>query len=202
MTSLLQELHLLDVRLLLLINHARSPFLDHLMKTVSDFGLFAPLIAAFIIYRLIRGKPPERVMWIVGIAAIISSDILCARILKPLVGRARPFTSVDGLYVLKGSRWLVTDPTIRARFGPTLSWPSCHATNMWTATSYLMSFMPRIGLAVAFLALLVSYSRVYLGLHYPIDCLGGFVVGCLWGLLFVMLAKATNKFFFKGYDRF
>ncbi len=193
MTGLIQQLHSLDVKLLILINHARNPVLDLVMKNISDFGLFFPLIAIFILYRLVKGNWPERIMWIMGILAVISSDILCARILKPLIGRQRPFVDIDHIHVLKGSRWLLTDPAIRAKLGPSLSWPSCHATNMWTAATYLFSFMPRVGAVVALVAVLVCYSRVYLGVHYPLDTVGGLMVGVCWGSLFALCTKAIRK---------
>ncbi len=189
MTGIAGYLQQVDVKLLLLINHARSPALDFVMKTVSDFNLFLPLIAAFIIYRLVRGGTAERIMWIVGILAVISSDAMCARVLKPIIGRYRPYLDIDGLYVFKGHKWLIIDPGLRSGFKPSLSWPSCHAFNIWTAASYIFGFRIAEGLAVALLAVMVCYSRVYLGVHYPLDTLGGMILGILWGLLFAWLAR-------------
>ena len=42
---------------------------------------------------------------------------------------------------------------------------------------------------MALLAVMVCYSRVYLGVHYPLDTLGGMILGILWGLLFAWLAR-------------
>jgi len=193
MIDILGYLHSVDLRLLMAVNHMRSPFLNVLMKTVSDFELFMPFIACFVLYRLIRGSTAERLMWLGGIFAIVTSDALCAKVLKPLVGRQRPFVDIDGLYVLRGAKWLITTHEIRARLGPSLSWPSCHATNMWAAFAYISNFMPRLGAAVAVLAAVVSYSRVYLGVHYPSDCLGGLMVGLLWGGLMAFLVKRLTR---------
>ena len=193
MIDVIGTLHSIDLRLLMAVNHMRSPFLDVLMKTVSDFDLFLPFLAGFVLYRLIKGDNAERLMWLGGIFVIVTSDALCARVLKPLVGRQRPFVDIDGLYVLKGAKWLITDYETRARLGPSLSWPSCHATNMWAAFAYIFSFMPRWGPIVAVLAAVVSYSRVYLGMHYPSDCLGGLMVGLLWGSLMALLVKRLAR---------
>ena len=192
---LLNTIHQADISLFFLINHARSPFLDKLMVKVSDFGLFAPLIAAFIAYRLFKGTNRERFMWVVGIIAVISSDALCARLLKPLVGRLRPYMCLDNVFVYKSGKWIVTSPGFRATLKASLSWPSCHATNMWTAAFFLWGWKRAYGILLFLLATLVSYSRIYLGVHYPLDCLGGALVGLVWGTMLVLIAKKMIEIF-------
>ncbi len=199
---LLNTIHQADISLFFLINHARSPFLDKLMVKVSDFGLFAPFIAVFIVYRLFKGTNRERVMWIVGIVAVVSSDALCARLLKPLFGRLRPYEALDGVYLFKHSKWIITDPQFRKTIAGTLSWPSCHATNCWAVTFYLLGTKRRFGLLFAPIALLVSYSRIYLGVHYPLDCLGGILVGAVWAGVFVFVYRAILSNLRKRYPDF
>ncbi len=187
--ALLDFLYRTDVWLFMVINHARNHLLDTIMVRVSDFGIFAPFIAIFILYRLYKGSNRERVMWLVGIIAIITSDSLCARILKPLIGRMRPYLTMDHVFVYKSGKWLVTSPEFRAMAKKSLSWPSCHATNMWTAASYIWGWNRVYAIPVILLAIIVSYSRVYLGVHYPLDCVGGMLVGLMWGTLLVIIAK-------------
>ncbi len=187
--GILQLFHRMDVSLFYLINHARSPVLDAVMVRVSDFGLFAPFIGAFIVYRLFKGTNRERIMWIMGVVAVVSSDALCARILKPIVGRMRPYISLDHVFLYKSGKWLITTPEFRAVVKKSLSWPSCHATNIWTAAFFISGWNRSYGVPMFFIAAIVSYSRVYLGVHYPLDCLGGALIGLFWGTLLVMIAK-------------
>ncbi len=186
---LLDTVHSMDESLFLMINHTRNGFLDWLMVRISDFGLFAPLIGAFLLYRFIRGSNRERAMWLAGILAIIASDALCARVIKPLVGRMRPYLSLDHIYVYKSGKWILTTPEFREAVKKSLSFPSCHATNMWTAAFFIWGWNRLYALPVFLLAFLVSYSRIYLGVHYPLDCLGGMLVGLLWGTLIVLIVK-------------
>ncbi len=187
--SLLDTIHSMDVSLFLLINHARNGFLDWLMVRISDFGLFAPLIGVFLLYRFIKGSNTERIMWLAGIFAIIASDALCARVIKPLVGRMRPYLTLDHIFVYKSGKWILTTPEFREAVKKSLSFPSCHATNMWTAAFFIWGWNRLYAFPVFLFALLVSYSRIYLGVHYPLDCLGGMLVGLFWGTLIVLIVK-------------
>ncbi len=173
-----------DTHLLFLINHARSGSLDAAMPVLSDFKMLLPLLVPFLAYRLWRGDRQERLLWIGAIAAVAFSDVLCAKVIKVLVDRPRPYEVHDGLYVYRHSRWMVTDPAFRAGVRATLAWPSCHATNMWTAASYLIAWWGRRAVPVALLAVLVCWSRIYLGVHYPLDVAGGTVLGIILGISF------------------
>ncbi len=169
------------------------------MVRASDFSFWVPIIAVFIAYRLVKGNNSERLMWLLGILLVITSDMLCARFLKPLFGRIRPYEALDGIYLFKHSKWIITDPLFRKTIAGTLSWPSCHAANCWSVTFYLLGTKGRHGIFFAPVALLVSYSRIYLGVHYPLDCLGGLLTGAIWGGIFVFVYKRTFSYFQERY---
>jgi len=187
--ELLDFLNQLDIKLFYTINQLRSPFFDFTMVRASDFGIFAPFILAFILFRLYRGSKKERVFWIIGVVTIILSDAICARLLKPVFARPRPYLSLDNIYVYKHAKWIITSPEIRGQFHMNFSWPSCHATNIWAATFYIWQYRVKYGLIMIPLAVLVSYSRIYLGVHYPFDCLGGLVVGGIIGVMSSYIAR-------------
>lgn len=69
------------------------------------------------------------------------------------------------------------------------SFYSNHASNMFTFASYMSAFFPPASVPLYGVATLISYSRVYNGVHYPSDVLAGGLLGWLWGFLFSFLAK-------------
>ncbi len=170
-----------DTWLLLAINHAKSPFLDWIMPVLSDARMLLPILVPFLAWRLWKGDRRERMLWIGAVVAVAMSDMLCARVIKEIVGRARPYEVIDGLYILKKSGWILTDPAYRHGISGTLAWPSCHSMSMWTAASYLTLWWGRRAVPVIVLAFLVCWSRLYLGVHYPLDVAGGAMFGILLG---------------------
>jgi len=71
------------------------------------------------------------------------------------------------------------------------SFYSNHASNMFTFASFASTFFPSAQAPLYGLALLVSYSRIYNGVHYPSDVFAGAIMGLVWGYLFSWIAKKT-----------
>jgi len=187
--SILSQLKAIDYQLLLLINHNKSPFLDWAMPLITEIGSIVPFLLLFIAWRLYKGDNKERIFWIVGIISIIAADAVCARLLKPLFARPRPYNVLDGIYIFKKGSWLITTEELRNGLKLKFSFPSCHAVNTWTAAGYISLFYKKAGLIVAVIAFLVSYSRIYLGVHYPGDVFFGALTGIMMGLLFALIVK-------------
>jgi undecaprenyl-diphosphatase len=101
----------------------------------------------------------------IGLAllTVAISDPLCVRVLKPLVGRLRP---CHPEFYVEGARFL------RGMKG-TLSFPSAHAMNWFAQATLFAMLYPKRTAWFFTLASAVAFSRVYVGVHYPLDILAG-----------------------------
>jgi undecaprenyl-diphosphatase len=110
------------------------------------------------------------------VAAIALAYILADALLKPLIARERPFDTIEVARVLD-------------RRPTTYSFPSGHAASAvagaWTVGGLWPAGRPLLWT----LAMLISVSRVYVGVHYPVDVIVGALVGCASAGLVLFAAK-------------
>lgn len=163
MSALLEAVGRLDFTTFQLLRYYHSPLVDVLMASVSDIAAGAGIWIAltFLIAIVQPRRWPAAVQVLLSIALTI---IVTETAAKPLFNRGRPFESYTGtrVYGLK--------PTTR-------SFPSGHVANAGAAAYALSKMAPQAGVVFWLIAALISYSRVYLGMHYPIDVIGGALIG-------------------------
>jgi undecaprenyl-diphosphatase len=191
---MLEQLLHIDTEILLAINGWHAPWADQLMWIISAKTTWIPLyllLIGLLVWRYRQPastpikwlqKVPACVMMIVVIGlAVGAADFIASGILKDLVARPRPTRVPE----LEGVLHLVNDYR-SGQYG----FVSSHAANTM-AVALLFSLIWRNKIATFGLMLWVAancYSRMYLGVHYPTDILGGLIVGSLvavvgfWGL--------------------
>jgi undecaprenyl-diphosphatase len=124
------------------------------------------------VFGVVRGRP---VAFMLVTAGVLTADML-ALLLKLVGGRDRPF-------IVNPEQ----DPLVGTPLD--LSFPSGHAATSFAGATVLSAFVPRLRVLFYVLAALVAWSRVYVGVHYPLDILAGAVLGTAVGLLFVYLER-------------
>ena len=117
------------------------------------------------------------------ILLIITTDQLGSTVIRPLIGRLRPSSPMDPI-----SQVLHFVNDYR---GGTFGFPSSHAANTFALTTF-MSFILKsnwVRYGMLIWALLVTSSRIYLGVHYPTDIIAGAFLGIVLGYNFSLLFK-------------
>jgi undecaprenyl-diphosphatase len=187
--DVLEQLLHIDTEILLAINGWHAPWADTLMWIISAKTTWIPLyllLIGLLIWRYRKPamksvkwlqKVPVCVVMIVMIAlAVGAADFIASGILKDLVARPRPtrVPELEGvLHLVNGYR--------SGQYG----FVSSHAANTM-ACGLLFSLIWRNKIATVGLMLWVAmncYSRMYLGVHYPSDILGGLMVGVLMAVV-------------------
>ena len=192
---MLEQLLHIDTEILLAINGWHAPWADILMWIISAKATWIPLYLLLVGLLVWRYRKPAmtNVKWlqrvpvcvvmitVIGLA-VGAADFIASGILKDLVARPRPtrVPELEGvLHLVRGYR--------SGQYG----FVSSHAANTM-AVALLFSLIWRNKIATVGLMLWVAvncYSRMYLGVHYPLDILGGLMVGALVALLAFALLR-------------
>jgi undecaprenyl-diphosphatase len=176
-TALIDFLIKLDKELFLFINlKLQNGFFDFLMPVLTEFKYWRIPFILIILAMLIFGRKKERICAILLLIILGITDTSVNFWLKSWIGRVRPCNAFSQVHLLAGC----------SRSG---SFPSSHAANIFGAGTILTFFYRRVWIIWLSIALLVSFSRIYVGVHYPLDVLAGAFYGILWGVVTLSISK-------------
>ncbi len=186
-----------DKSLFQYINSHHTPFWDKAMWVITSaqFGVIFFLILSALTVWFYR-KQSWKILLLIGIVAL-SADAFGARVLKPTLQRLRP--SRDAEYHGDYQVHLLQKKDGTYYRGGLYSCPSNHAINYLT-TSLLFFFFLRpnvrkrwlLAIFVFGVTVLTSYSRIYVGVHYPTDILFGWLIAAFLAGLAIVLFKKSN----------
>lgn len=158
-------------------NQFRTPFGDFVMPLISKLGNGG--IIWLVLSGLLCVFPKYRKAGVTMLTALALDVLLCNVMLKPLVGRMRPFT------VNTGVELLINAPK-------DFSFPSGHTAASFAAAFALLFVKNKLWIPSMILASLIAFSRLYLYVHYPTDVLAGIPLGLIVGVAATVICRLAE----------
>ena len=183
-----------DSDLFLYLNGLHVDWIDKVMVLITNMWVWFPLYL-LLIYWTVK-QFGRRCWWIFFAIALVvlCTDQLASHVCKPLFQRLRPCYNADFQYLIYLPKGLAG-----GRYG----FVSSHAANTFGVATFLTpvlkKYRPWMAIVLFLWAFISSYSRIYIGFHYPGDILCGALLGTLIGLVFwklfqlVVVRKVWNS---------
>lgn len=165
--------------LLFIQENIRNPYLDPIFKAITHMGDGGIIWIVLTLIMLCFKK--TRYAGICSGIALLGVFFFNNQLLKKLFNRTRPYETINDLIC-------IVSPAVDASF------PSGHTCTgfAFVAATYGL-VQKKYSYFLLLLASLIAFSRLYVGIHYPTDVLGGVVVGILIGLLAKQITKRKKK---------
>ena len=185
---MLDYLNDIDTEVLLAINGLHGTFQDAFWWLISAKWASVLLVLAFVWILLHQNRRHALLTVAMLVLAFVLADQISSGLIKHLVERLRPSQdpSLDNMiHIVNNYR------------GGKFGFVSSHAANSFAAATLIALVMRHKAVTFSLFtwAVLQCYSRVYLGVHYPGDILGGIIVGFLSGCLVWCLMRWLQRRF-------
>ncbi|MEO8230690.1 MAG: phosphatase PAP2 family protein [Ignavibacteriota bacterium] len=175
-------LYSIDLSVFYLFNHTIStPFLDKFFSIITNVNNWYITYIILLGISFVKGGTKGKLAVLGVILLIVVTDQTGYRILKEFFARPRPCNALTDVLTPLGCTG-------------SFSFPSNHALNNFAAAMFFYRLFPKLKWILFITATLIAISRVYLGLHYPSDILGGAIIGLAFGYIFASGVLYLEKY--------
>jgi membrane-associated phospholipid phosphatase len=166
----------LDYAILKTIHAHHAALLDAFIPYLRNPVFWCPLYV-FLLVVAIRQFQRKAMYWVLALVLTVGvADIISSSVIKPIVHRLRPCNTI----------FLQKDVTVLVPCGVGYSFPSAHAANHFAIAGFVTGTLFRRNKWLWWLwASSVAFAQVYVGVHFPLDVLGGALLGVGIGALMV-----------------
>ncbi|MDP2302471.1 MAG: phosphatase PAP2 family protein [Ignavibacteria bacterium] len=171
----------IDLNILYFINtNLSNPVFDKFFSMITNVNHW--FIAYIILWGILffKGGKKGKIAAILVLFLVTAADQFGAKLLKELFQRIRPCNVYSDILTPLGCTG-------------SYSFPSNHALNNFAIAMFFYKIYPDYKWVLFISAFLIALSRVYLGLHYPSDILGGVIFGLGFGYLFYLIHREILK---------
>lgn len=181
---MIESLNSIDQSLFLVMNSWNASWLNPVMKFLSGQAIWTPFILyiVYLAYKQLNRKTFGLFILFLFLA-IIASDVTSSYLFKNIFDRLRP-CRIDEIKAVMNN--------FGQKCGGKYGFVSSHAANSFCIlifSFFALTYKPKYLKLLWILPVLVGFSRIYLGVHYPGDILGGIIVGCFWGYFLAWFFK-------------
>lgn len=189
-----------DLDLFLLINqHWRNDVFDVLMPLLSSMTVLMICMTVALFFAVYKRGWRQVLLFVVLMVAMGGADS-SSKFVKKQIFRVRPLNEIAGTFYREDGEWRTRAADFVRTKERGTSYPSAHAANTMCLAVLAMLMWPALRKWPLLLPLVVGYSRLYLGKHYPTDVVAGWLLGFVVAGLMWILWRTIQKQFLSHWE--